>query len=339
MPLIPLPLVVALVLAFMLVRLLRSDGEAPPNPYFVGLLVVCAVQSVLVGLRWNFGFEPARLLLPVIAAGIPPVAYASFASLVGTRSHRIHASIIAVPPALIILLLALWPGALDIALIVIYLGFAAALLWLARQGPDALSLARFENVAADHKALVAGAVVLVASAFIDLLLAADIAWTEGRHATTFIAAANFLSPLVLGVAATVAGRSRVAGETAETTQIVPDMDDKDAHDIANRLDGLMREQHLYRDANLNLTRLSRRAGLTARRVSIAVNRAHHKNVSQFINGYRIAEALRLLRETGEPVTRIMFEAGFQTKSNFNREFRRVTGVNPVTWRAHNAAGK
>jgi AraC-like DNA-binding protein len=33
------------------------------------------------------------------------------------------------------------------------------------------------------------------------------------------------------------------------------------------------------------------------------------------------------------VTTIMLDAGFQTKSNFNREFRRVTGTSPSLWRA------
>ena len=81
------------------------------------------------------------------------------------------------------------------------------------------------------------------------------------------------------------------------------------------------------------TRLARRAGVPARRISSAVNRLRSANVSQYINGYRIAEACRLLRETDEPVTRIMFYAGFQTKSNFNREFLRVTGMSPRAWRA------
>jgi AraC-like DNA-binding protein len=40
----------------------------------------------------------------------------------------------------------------------------------------------------------------------------------------------------------------------------------------------------------------------------------------------------LLAETTTPVTEIMFDVGFQTKSNFNREFRRVTDMSPLEWR-------
>jgi AraC-like DNA-binding protein len=56
------------------------------------------------------------------------------------------------------------------------------------------------------------------------------------------------------------------------------------------------------------------------------------SVSQYVNQLRIREACRLLEETEQSVTSIMLDAGFQTKSNFNREFRRITGLSPVAWR-------
>jgi AraC-like DNA-binding protein len=45
----------------------------------------------------------------------------------------------------------------------------------------------------------------------------------------------------------------------------------------------------------------------------------------------------MLVETGAPVTRILFDAGFQTKSNFNREFLRITGMSPSAWRKQAAS--
>jgi AraC-like DNA-binding protein len=74
-------------------------------------------------------------------------------------------------------------------------------------------------------------------------------------------------------------------------------------------------------------------GLSVRQVSNAVNRVKSMSVSQYVNDYRVREACRLLADTDEPITRIMFDAGFQTKSNFNREFLRVTGMSPKAWRA------
>ncbi|WP_245425359.1 helix-turn-helix domain-containing protein [Phyllobacterium brassicacearum] len=61
------------------------------------------------------------------------------------------------------------------------------------------------------------------------------------------------------------------------------------------------------------------------------------SVSQYVNDYRVKEACRLLAGTDEPITRIMFDAGFQTKSNINREFLRVTGTSPKAWRARTSS--
>jgi AraC-like DNA-binding protein len=57
------------------------------------------------------------------------------------------------------------------------------------------------------------------------------------------------------------------------------------------------------------------------------------NVSQFINEARVGEACRLLRETDLQITQIIYASGFNTKSNFNREFVRVTSSTPSEWRA------
>ncbi len=72
--------------------------------------------------------------------------------------------------------------------------------------------------------------------------------------------------------------------------------------------------------------------MPARHVSTAINRQHGVNVSHYINGFRLDEACRLLAETDLSVTEVHLEAGFQTKSNFNREFRRKFGQSPSEWR-------
>ena len=64
---------------------------------------------------------------------------------------------------------------------------------------------------------------------------------------------------------------------------------------------------------------------------ISFNRNTGGNVSRHVNGYRIREACRAL-EAGASVTQAMLDSGFNTKSNFNREFRRVTGRTPSVWR-------
>lgn len=94
----------------------------------------------------------------------------------------------------------------------------------------------------------------------------------------------------------------------------------------------METKRVYRDIDLNLDLLARKMGVPARQISMAINNATGKNVSQFVNEFRVAEACDLLVKTKKPVIEIMLDVGFLSKSNFNREFRRVTDTTPLAWR-------
>lgn len=98
------------------------------------------------------------------------------------------------------------------------------------------------------------------------------------------------------------------------------------------------EAGLYRDHDLTLQRIARRTGITARKISHAVNRGHGTTVTDLVNGYRVREAMRLLRDSDLPVTQVMLDAGFQTRSNFNRAFRATTGQTPTAYRRSESAG-
>jgi AraC-like DNA-binding protein len=71
-------------------------------------------------------------------------------------------------------------------------------------------------------------------------------------------------------------------------------------------------------------------GVPVKQLSEAINKVTGKNVSRYINAARINEAKAVL-SSGENVTSAMLSSGFNTKSNFNREFLRVAGVSPSEW--------
>jgi AraC-like DNA-binding protein len=104
------------------------------------------------------------------------------------------------------------------------------------------------------------------------------------------------------------------------------------------LNGIMKDKELFRDSNLTLARVAKRLSVPARDLSGAINRVTAENFSRFINGHRIAYAQSALLETDLPVTEVMFEAGFLSKSSFNTEFRRVTGLTPSQFRSGGADG-
>lgn len=334
---LPLPFVAAAMLLVLLVLMLRGDEPAERNRPFIALVALCAFQSLVVGLRWGYEIHHLRFALPILASCVPPLVLASFRSLIDGDARATAGAtawIHAIPPFGIAALAALAPRLIDVFLIAQYVGYALVLLSLARPGVDALDEARFEGAQAAHRALVIAAVSLCVSALFDLAIVLDFEWTGGAHTGHFVGNANLLGLFFIGLTAMVADRARPLPSGSGSVDPAPCSSPQD-REILTLVDDLLVGQKLARDENLTLSRLARRARLPARQISGAVNRLAGKNVSQYINDFRIAEACRLLRETDMSVTSAMLESGFQTKSNFNREFRRVTALSPAAWREQN----
>ncbi|QKD02602.1 helix-turn-helix domain-containing protein [Mesorhizobium loti] len=338
MPFVPLPFVVALLLFILLWVVARRGDDAAPNLSFLGLILLSALQSVLVGLRWGYGISEVGYIAPVSAAIMPSLLYAGVSRLVRTSDRQWPArlAIHATPAVILVMLMIFWPAAIDFALISIDFIYAAAILWLLRSGADGLRLAPFDGAVPAYRAIIAAAVTLCLSGMVDVLISLELALGHGARAATVIGIANLFILVFVGVAAAAASQSHVPLNAAEPAEAPPPTGFGEDADTLRRVDETMQEKKLYRDADLNLNRLARRAGIPARQISAAINRATGKNVSQYVNEHRIAEACRLLSETDQSVTEIMLTVGFQTKSNFNREFRRVTDMTPLAWRERNA---
>lgn len=332
---IPLPFVVALLLGLTLIALFKSRGKTRANWPFLALIALCMLQSISVGVRWGYGVVEVRYVLPVIAGCLPPLVYASFRSLMNDQISARNFTLtgIVLSPLVIISLMLIYPLAIDFALIILFVGYAVAIVGLGRSGPDGFDEAGFASVVPAHRALYIAAAALCLSACFDLVVLLDFEWTRGANVAAIVSNANLLGLFLIGLTASVAAGSKVEPELSSDTPIespvVPTTEDRE---VMERLEHAMEKDRLYRDENLNLTRLSRRIGLPSRQISNAINRTANMNVSQYVNQLRIREACRLLEETDQSVTSVMLEAGFQTKSNFNREFRRITGLSPVAWR-------
>ncbi|MBB5571548.1 MULTISPECIES: helix-turn-helix domain-containing protein [Rhizobium] len=336
MPFIPLSFVVAILLLILFVTVMKSSDESAsigraPNAPFLVLILLSAFQAFLSGLRWGYGIEEVMYVAPVGAALVPPLVYCGVAKLVQKSgvSSGARLGLHAIPAILVVLLMTVWRSAIDVVLPAIFIGYAGAILLLMRSGPDALRRTPFESATSVYRALIFAAVTLLLSAALDLLVFLDFSWTQGRHAPAMVAIGNLLALIILSIASAVAVRGRAP---AETDDVKPPVDEPTDKETLGAIRSLMETKRVYRDPDLNLDRLARKAVLPARQISTAINRTTGKNVSQFVNDFRIADACRLLADTDKSVTEVMFEVGFQTKSNFNREFRRVTDMTPVQWR-------
>lgn len=328
---VPLPFVVALVLVFLLAQMTWRQGQVVlANRRFRLLLGGYALLSVLVGLRWGYG---VKTLLPVqatLATALAAWAWCCYSSLAAPagRWQWLHA----LPAALVLLLFAAWPAGVDALVVLAYAAYGLALLRLARRGPDALGIARLDEALLAHRALWASAVLLLLSALADVLIAWDIRHSDGSHSAALVGAGQLLVLLLCGYAASVAADSLPQAEPVVEAPTAEPEPLEDGPRIMDSLRTLLQQQPLYLEPELNLLRLARKSGVPARQISAAINRLEGKNVSQYINDFRVQHACSLLRDTGQTVAEAMLASGFQTKSNFQREFRRVTGTTPQLWR-------
>ncbi|CAN7462821.1 helix-turn-helix domain-containing protein [Rhizobium sp. LjRoot258] len=330
---VPLPFVVALLLAILLVRMLRQNdwAEQEKRPFLL-LIGAYTLQSILIGIRW--GYEVIAILpaQSVVASLIAALAWISFRNLAtdGPASLlRFWPHIL--PSVSIVALLVFWRDPIGPILTIIFLAYGAALLWLARHGPDALVSSRLDGALLSYRSLLITGVALVASAAADIAISLDLEQSGGLHAGAIVALGNVITLLILGTAASIAsGSQSIVTTTSEPP--APPVPSQEDDAIASALENLMQSRQIYRDPDLNLGRIARKMNLSARRVSMAVNRVHGVSVSQYVNDYRIRAACETLVTTDEPVTRLMFDCGFISKSNFNREFLRVAGTNPSEFR-------
>jgi AraC-like DNA-binding protein len=333
---IPLPIVVAiLLLVLFVVAVRRDDEDRPPNVPFLALILVNVLQSLLIGLRWGYGVQAVMYIAPVVAATIPPLVYAGICQLIGRSwfSPSLRVSVHALSTLLIVALSFFWRDAIDIALVLIFVSYAVAILLLVRPGTDALRLAAFDEAGSAYHAILFAAGALLLSAIGDTFIFLDMEWTQGRNALLVIMGGQLAALIILSVSVAAMGRSRPSVGTTEMADVTDNLDNgAGVAETVLAVQALMQEKAIYRDCDLTLDRLARKVGIPARQISIAINEATGKNVSQFVNQFRISEACDLLSQTKKPVTEIMFEVGFQTKSNFNREFRRLTDTTPLEWR-------
>ncbi|OOG76612.1 AraC family transcriptional regulator [Sinorhizobium sp. A49] len=334
---VPLPFVVSLLLTIVIVRMLSQRDDVMTFEQRLFLLLVCAyaLQSVLIGIRWGYDIRailPAQAMLATFNAALAWVCFSNLASDSQPSLRQIGWHLL---PALIVgVMMFAWRDAVGTAIILFFLGYGIALLWLARLGPNALVTSRLDGVLRSYRALQITGWALVASALSDVAIGFDQTRNGGAYSGAIVAAGNVLALLILGTAASIASFDTSTDNERQDEEPLPEeraASEEDAQ-IVQRIGELMHKKALYKDLELNLSRIARKLGVPARRISNAINRMHGISVSQYVNNYRVEEACRLLQTTNEAITQIAFEAGFLTKSNFNREFLRVTGKSPSSWR-------
>ncbi|MCG8707283.1 helix-turn-helix domain-containing protein [Brenneria sp. 4F2] len=332
MPAIPLPFITAFLLVVLFLRIRHAKGKRRSTKTEVAFIAASCLTITLSGFHWGTSLSLPTFFQPIAAALVPPLFWLYAIPGGGDKARRIryfwHMGAVLMVALFVALRAYVNLPLIDFSLLLIYAGYGVALVRSTRNTPS-----EGANGARWWKKLpfLAG-VYFIFSGMADLAIALDLGVLGGRQAPGMIAIAHIATLIILTFL--IVTRNPAAeknGIKDKSGAEAPPVSPQD-QELANKLDQLIRDNNLYTDPNLTIQRLARRLGIPTRQLSEAINRVYGRNISQIVNGYRIDEARRLLSQTDLRITDIMLTCGFQTKSNFNREFLKSTGMSPSNWR-------
>ncbi|PJZ70436.1 AraC family transcriptional regulator [Leptospira perolatii] len=122
----------------------------------------------------------------------------------------------------------------------------------------------------------------------------------------------------------------------QNTPLLP----SDVEAANSKLKNIMEQQAFYRDSELRLIDLAAGLGLSVHQTSRYLNEVHQMTFYELVNYYRIKEACDLLiYDPKKTVLEIGYEVGFNSKSTFNSQFVKATGMSPAIYRKNRISEK
>lgn len=109
------------------------------------------------------------------------------------------------------------------------------------------------------------------------------------------------------------------------------LDENELQQIHGQLTALMQRERLYTNPELTLGDTAQQLNVHPNYLSQVINSVAKKNFYDYINSQRIEEFNRAVKETKNQkftLLSLAFECGFNSKTSFNRNFRKVMGVSP-----------
>ncbi len=104
--------------------------------------------------------------------------------------------------------------------------------------------------------------------------------------------------------------------------------------LYERLQLMMTGEELYRESEITLTQLAERLGIHSNYLSQVINEKTGDNFYAYINTLRIEAFLDLLEDPPNRQYKLIslaYDCGFNSKSSFNRYFKKVVGQTPTEY--------
>lgn len=139
--------------------------------------------------------------------------------------------------------------------------------------------------------------------------------------------------LVLAVIAALSLVRRRKAGAEPGGEVAAEKDSGPKNDLMSRIIRLMEEDGLYRSKGLTKADVARALGTNVSYVSACINAQHGTTFPEFVAGYRVDHARRLMREhPGMPLSEVGEESGFASEQSFFRTFKALTGKTPMEWK-------
>ena len=236
-------------------------------------------------------------------------------------------------------------ASLDFVIVAVYLFYGGLMIWVAvAYETEWMDQIPFHGLISANRTFLVAGVTIALSSLVDLAVYYDLAYRGGSISPQIVSLSNMVMLVALGISVLWMSGSSLLKAEEEPPPLASTEDDRAfdgmtqeeyiAHQekIIMQLDQHMLNDKLYRDEDLSLNRFARKTLIPSRQISTAINNQRAMNVPQYVNTFRVIEACERLKVTDAPVTEIIYDVGFTTKSNFNREFQRVVGLSPSAYR-------
>jgi AraC-like DNA-binding protein len=100
----------------------------------------------------------------------------------------------------------------------------------------------------------------------------------------------------------------------------------------DRIAGLYSFMRSNFQRDISLEEIASQAAMTIPSFCRYFKKVTGKTFTQLLNEFRIVHACKLLTEGNMTISEIAFECGFNNFTNFNKQFKRVTGQTPSQYR-------
>jgi len=121
----------------------------------------------------------------------------------------------------------------------------------------------------------------------------------------------------------------------KNSEQLPVHEEKEYNEELLKLKKYMIEGKPFLNPSLTIQDVSKDVGIPVRDLSVLINHKLEQHFYDFVNTYRIEEAMDILKDVTKSkvtVLEILYEVGFNSKSSFNTAFKKHTGVTPTDYR-------